>query len=289
MPLTISRPMALRMASAAVGVPVLIGAIRVGGPYFSVLLAGLAALGAWELTRMADNVGRRPPALVTVVWAISLVAIGYILAQDFSGDKIPWVVADQVFSGDKTRLVVAVAAFAYVTWQVRYARSRVPMGDVRLAMGIALYTGGMLAFGPLLRGLEQGREWVLLTVLVTFAADTSAFYVGRTVGRSPLAQQISPGKTREGAVGGLVGAVAACVVLGRLFSLPVALPAQMLLGLLIGVAAQAGDLAESWMKRKAKVKDSGTLVPGHGGILDRLDSIVPNVPLVYIFAMWVAQ
>lgn len=268
--------MALRLASAAVGVPVLIGAIWVGSPFFSILLAGLAALGAWELTRMADNVDRRPPALVTVTWAVCPVVAGYALAQDFS-------------PRDETRWLVATAAFAYVTWQVRYARSRVPMSDVRLAMGIALYTGGLLAFGPLLRSLDQGREWVLLSVLVTFAADTSAFFVGRTMGRSPLAPQISPGKTREGAVGGLAGAVAACVLLGRLLRLPVALPAQIVLGLLIGVAAQTGDLAESWMKRKAKVKDSGTFVPGHGGILDRLDSIVPNLPLVYIFAMWVAQ
>ena len=289
MPRTISRQMVLRVASAAVGVPVLIGAIWVGAPYFSVLVAAAAALGAWELTKMAENVDRRPPPLVTVTWAVCLVAAGYILAQDFSGDRIPLPFAGRSLSGYKTPWIFIVAAFAYVTWQVRYARSRVPMSDVRLAMGIALYTGGLLAFGPLLRGLEQGREWVLLSVLVTFAADTSAFFVGRAVGRMPLAPGISPGKTREGAVGGLVGAAAACIVLGRLFRIPAALPAQLVLGLLIGVAAQAGDLAESWMKRKAEVKDSGALIPGHGGILDRLDSIVPNLPLVYIFAMWVAQ
>ena len=268
--------MALRLATAAVGVPVLIGVTWVGAPYFSVLLGVAAALGAWELTKMAENVDRRPPSLVTVTWAVCLVVVGYALAQGFS-------------PRGETRWLVATAAFAYVTWQVRYARSRVPMGDVRLAMGIALYTGGLLAFGPLLRGLEQGGEWVLLSVLVTFAADTSAFFVGQAMGRIPLAPQISPGKTREGAVGGLAGAVAASILFGRLFSLPVAFPAQLILGLLIGVAAQAGDLAESWMKRKAKVKDSGTLIPGHGGILDRLDSVVPNLPLVYIFAIWVAQ
>ena len=281
--------MALRTASAAVGIPVLVGAVWVGSPYFSLLVAAAAALGAWELTKMAENVDRRPPPLVTVTWAVCLVAVGYILAQDFSGDRIPLPFAGRSLSGYKTPWIFVVAAFAYVTWQVRYARSRVSTSDVRLALGIALYTGGLLAFGPLLRGLEQGREWVLLAVLVTFAADTSAFFVGRAVGRTPLAPRTSPGKTREGAVGGLAGAAAACIVLGRLFRLPAALPAQLLLGLLMGVTAQAGDLAESWMKRKAEVKDSGTLIPGHGGILDRLDSIVPNLPLVYIFAMWVAQ
>ena len=219
--------MALRTASAAVGVPVLVGAVWVGSPYFSVLVAAAAALGAWELTKMAENVDRRPPPLVTVTWAVCLVVVGYILAQDFSGDRIPLPFAGRSLSGYKTPWVFVVAAFAYVTWQVRYARSRVSTSDVRLALGIALYTGGLLAFGPLLRGLEQGREWVLLAVLVTFAADTSAFFVGRAVGRNLLAPRISPGKTREGSVGGLAGAAAASLVLGRLFRLPAALPAQL--------------------------------------------------------------
>lgn len=288
MPLTIGRQMALRMASAAVGVPVLLGSIWVGPPYFSVLVAAAAALGAWELTKMAENVDRRPPPLVTITWAVCLVAAGYILAQDFSGDRIPLPFAGRSLSGYKTPWVFIVAAFAYVTWQVRYARSRVPMRDARLALGIALYTGGLLAFGPLLRGLDQGRDWVLFSLLVTFSADTAAFFVGRMVGRVPLAPAISPGKTREGAVGGLAGAVAAAVLFGGLSRIPSGLLLQVVLGLLMGVAAQAGDLAESWMKRKTEVKDSGNLIPGHGGVLDRLDSIVPNLPLVYIFAMWVA-
>ena len=281
--------MALRTASAAVGVPVLIGAVWIGSPYFAVLVAAAAALGAWELTKMAENVDRRPPPLVTVVWAVCLVGVGYILAQDFSGDRIPLPFAGRTLSGYKTPWVFVVAAFGYVTWQVRYARSRVSMSDVRLAMGIALYTGGLLAFGPLLRGLDEGREWVLLSFLVTFSADTSAFFVGRLVGRVPLASAISPGKTREGAVGGLLGAAAAGMLFSSLFRISISLPVQMILGLLMGAVAQAGDLAESWMKRKTDVKDSGILIPGHGGVLDRLDSIVPNLPLVYIFAMWVAQ
>ena len=268
--------MALRLVSAAVGLPVLLVFILVGPPLFSLLAAALAALGAWELTRMADNAGKDPPALVTIVWAIALVVIGHVLAEDFS-------------PRDTTHGLVAAVAFAYVTWQVRYARSRVRARDIRIGAGIALYTGGLLAFAPLLRGLEDGHKWTLLALLVTFAADTSAFYVGRSMGRIPLSPRISPGKTREGAVGGLAGAAAACPVLAAPLQLPVSLPAQLLLGLLIGAAAQLGDLAESWMKRAAKVKDSGALIPGHGGVLDRLDSIVPNLALVYSFVIWGIQ
>ncbi len=275
-PTTINRQVALRLISAALGLPILLGAIWAGPPLFSFLAAGAAAVAAWELTRMANNVGKHPPTLVTITWAIALVVVGHVLAEDFS-------------PRDTTRGLVAAVAFAYVTWQVRYARSRVRGSDLRIAVGIALYTGGLLAFAPLLRGLEQGREWSLLALLVTFASDTSAFYVGRKVGRTPLAPAVSPGKTREGAAGGLAGAVIACAAIAGLLRLPVGLPSRVILGLLIGVAAQLGDLAESWMKRAAKVKDSGTLIPGHGGVLDRLDSIVPNLALMYSFVIWGVQ
>ena len=209
-PLTIGRQMALRTASAAVGVPVLIGAIWVGSPYFSVLVAVGAGLGAWELTKMAENVDRRPPPLVTVTWAVCLVAVGTSLPRALGRQNTLATSLDGACQATRPRpLGIRRRGLRVCDLQVRYARSRVPMSDVRLAMGIALYTGGLLAFGPLMRGLEHGREWVLFTVLVTFAADTSAFFVGRAVGRIPLAPQISPGKTREGAVGGLGGAVAA--------------------------------------------------------------------------------
>ena len=268
--------MSLRLASAAVVIPILALLIWAGPPLFSLVMAALAGVGAWEVCRLARNRDRRPVAPVAITWSIAFVALGHVLAEDWS-------------PRDTSRAMVAIVATAYVFWQARRARGRVGLANWRITAGAARYPGGLLAFAPLLRGLDQGTEWVFLLVLVTFATDTSAFLVGRLAGKTPLAPSISPGKTREGAVGGLVGAVIASVALASIMGLATSVLSALLLGLLMGVAGQLGDLAESRIKRWAEAKDSGKLIPGHGGVLDRLDSIVFNLVLVYYFVIWAVQ
>ena len=268
--------MSLRLASAAVAIPILALLIWAGPPLFSLFIAALAGVGAWEVCRLARNRDLRPVAPVAITWSIALVAVGHVLAEDWS-------------PRDTTRAVVAIAATAYVFWQARRSRGRVGLANWRITAGAALYPGGLLAFAPLLRGLDQGIGWVFLLVLVTFVTDTSAYLVGGLAGKTPLAPSISPGKTREGAAGGLLGAVFASAVLASIMGLAASLLSALLLGLLMGVAGQLGDLAESRIKRWAEAKDSGRLIPGHGGVLDRLDSIVFNLVLVYYFVIWAVQ
>ena len=160
------------------------------------------------------------------------------------------------------------------------------LDGVRVLAGVACLA---LPFAALiaLRLDDAGLQWTALAFLVTFATDTSAYAVGRAVGRRKLAPSISPGKTWEGAVGGLVGAAAAAAALVVLLDgIESNLLPAIALGLGVGVAAQAGDLLESKVKRLADAKDSGRLIPGHGGLLDRLDSLLPVFPLVY-YASWV--
>ena len=162
----------------------------------------------------------------------------------------------------------------------------VVLDGVRVLAGVACVA---LPFAALiaLRLDDAGLQWTVLAFLVTFATDTSAYAVGRAVGRRKLAPSISPGKTWEGAVGGLVGAAAAATALVVLLDgIESNLLPAIALGLGVGVAAQAGDLLESKVKRLADAKDSGRLIPGHGGLLDRLDSLLPVFPLVY-YASWV--
>lgn len=162
----------------------------------------------------------------------------------------------------------------------------VVLDGVRVLAGVACVA---LPFAALiaLRLDDAGLQWTALAFLVTFATDTSAYAVGRAVGRRKLAPSISPGKTWEGAVGGLVGAVAAAAALVTLLGeIETRILPAIALGLGVGVAAQAGDLLESKVKRLADAKDSGRLIPGHGGLLDRLDSLLPVFPLVY-YASWV--
>ena len=149
-----------------------------------------------------------------------------------------------------------------------------------------VYVGFFLGHGLAIRDLsggagDLGRAWLLFTLLVVFACDTGAFAVGRLAGRHRMAPRISPNKTWEGAAGGFAASVGAALLVGLVFDLAVPPWQQALIGAGASVAAQAGDLFESALKRAANVKDSGSIMPGHGGILDRMDSILFALPAVF--------
>ena len=274
--------MTSRVATAAVGLPLLALVIWAGPPWFSFLVAVAAAIGALELCHMARQRGRRPMALVAAVWAVALVGGAHFVASDSTDEAALPALA-------VTLAIVAGGALVSLIWMLLRSGHEVGLGDWAVTAGAALYIGGLLSYAPLIWGLGEGREWVFLAVGVIFAADTAAFATGKSVGRRPMAPTVSPGKTWEGSLGGLLGAVAACVAFTALLDLGVAVALAVVLGALMAVVGQLGDLAQSRLKRAAGVKDSGWLVPGHGGLLDRLDSIVFNLPLVYYFVMWVIQ
>ncbi len=156
------------------------------------------------------------------------------------------------------------------------------------AIGAALvYVGVLGSYLVLLRGLHSGENWVLLAVLSTWGADTCAYAVGKLIGRRKMAPRISPGKTWEGTIGGLVGGLIVVVAINWPLDLPVSTGEAAMLGLVLPGVAVLADLGESALKRGAGVKDTSVLVPGHGGFLDRLDSLLFTVPLVYYFATWI--
>jgi phosphatidate cytidylyltransferase len=178
-----------------------------------------------------------------------------------------------------------------------------PLGTLGSTVGGLVYVGLPMSFVPLLRALGDGpvgvvatgpgsefflpMGFVLLPLLTTWAGDTSAYFVGHAFGRTKLAPAISPGKTVEGSLGGVLGAVGAAALIAWLWlaDLPVrAVPvgAAAVVGLALAVATQLGDLVESALKREAGVKDSGRLLPGHGGILDRLDALLWAFPLAWL-------
>jgi phosphatidate cytidylyltransferase len=151
-----------------------------------------------------------------------------------------------------------------------------------------LYIGWFLSFPVILR-IEAGRNWILLMFFATFASDTAAYFIGKALGKHKMAPAISPGKTWEGAVAGAVGAALAGYIftLNTFFQVPLSAFSGVILGLLVSIFGQFGDLAESMLKRGVGVKDSGNLMPGHGGILDRLDSLLFAGVTVYLYYMFV--
>lgn len=147
------------------------------------------------------------------------------------------------------------------------------VGYVAISVGSLMY----------LRGLEQGFSVVIALLLTVWAVDIAAFFVGRTVGGPKICPSISPNKTWSGLVGGMAGAALVNIVIGLIFGTPILW--LMLMGALMAIIAQIGDFVESWIKRQFYMKDSGFLIPGHGGLLDRVDGLTTTAPVIALMAL----
>ena len=250
------------------GVPIVLAVIAVGGWRFAVVAGLIALVATAEFARMW-LAPERPWRLLAPL-APALFA--------------PAVVVAGVHAGERFLLAGAVLALLFLVAGHLRTDAFGPRKPLRVMGWAIVYPGIVFATVVLTRDLDQGRDWTILLVLTTFTIDTGAYAAGSLVGRRPLAPAISPRKTLEGALGGLAGGLVATGVLAPLLGLGLHAGAVVALGLGLGVAAQAGDLLESWMKRRAGVKDSSNLLPGHGGLLDRLDSIAGAAPVVYLAA-----
>ena len=257
----------LRVLTAAVGLPVVVGAVWLGGWWLGGLVALIGVLAQRELYALGRAAGTNP------LEGPGLAAGALVALAPLAGWALP--AAGAVVAG-------LLCAFPF-----RETRSN-PVLDAAVTLGGVLYPTALLATLTALRlGAEAvlpGREafWLTLAVfLLVFATDTAAYYTGRAVGKRPLAPKVSPKKTWEGAAGGALGAVAVAVLL-KATVLP-SLPWAVAVGLALVAAAAGpmGDLAESRFKRAVGVKDSGTLLPGHGGLLDRFDALTVVAPLAY--------
>ena len=277
--------MASRLISAIVGVPLVMGAVWAGLPWLSLLAAVLASLGALEFYRMAKRREAQPAVFLGVAWALSFIVGGHA-----DGWPTPWVALGgavvTLFWHQLSRLIrlPLFAKGASVTRGFKEA-----LLDWAYTAAGAFYMGWTLSLFLILREEPMGFDWVLLVLLGTFATDTGAFSTGRTLGRKALAPRVSPGKTWEGAIGGFLFGAGTVLALAFWLELLISTWEGAVLGALVGVSAQAGDLVESLVKRTSGVKDSGSLIPGHGGILDRLDSVVFVIVVVYHFFVWVVS
>ena len=275
--------LAKRIISALIAAPVALIMIYLGGLPLATFLAAVSAGCAWEFYRIAAAGGVEP-----------LDPLGIPLAG-----AVPLAVYAAGIGLYRPSLVVPAVAMLIILTAVIWTRGpqRRPLGAASLTVMGILYTGGLLSFGYALRehpyavGDRAGTALVAFPLVLTWASDIGAFFVGRAVGGPKLIPSVSPGKTISGALGGLATTVLVSWLYVRFALRPVALltmtiPATILFGALISVAAQVGDLAESLLKREANVKDSSHLIPGHGGLLDRLDSLLFVLPVAYLLFGW---
>lgn len=268
-----------RVIVALIGAPLAIGIVWIGDAALATLLSAMAAIGAYEYCRIARGAGNTPLSGVAVVLAA----------------LIPLAVHGQyrgVFTVPVVALpLVVLAVFALTIW-MRGVEGR-PLGAAATTLFAAAYTGGMISFAYALRyhnyavGDTAGALVVLFPLVLTWSSDIGAYFSGRLIGGRKLMPSVSPGKTIAGAVGAVVTTVLVAYGFTELFLRPRAQLAftpwgLVLLGVTISVVAQIGDLAESLIKREGGVKDSGSIFPGHGGVLDRLDSLFFVLPVMYL-------
>jgi phosphatidate cytidylyltransferase len=305
--------LAIRVLVAIVGIPLVILLVFAGGFYFYGFVAAVSIAGLLEFYRLAREKGYAPVAWIGVLFALAMTTV-------FLTDRLRATIAGMLDRAGMSvpaptlaqSLLIVLLLFLPLILLVELFRGR-PNGLANAAttvfgpLYVSLFSGSLLGirelFGvdhfPIFRVfgasaaapppevLQTLDRWGAATVITIFAAiwlcDSAAYFAGRAFGRHKLFERVSPKKTVEGAVAGFIAAVAAFLV-ARMFFLPfLAAGEAIVCGLIVGVLGQAGDLVESLFKRDAGVKDSSHIIPGHGGVLDRFDSLIFVSPILYLY------
>jgi phosphatidate cytidylyltransferase len=266
-----------RVISIAVLLPILIALMALGGYVWLVAVVVVAFLGGREFCQLMTRCGHRPMV------PLALALTGLLVLEGF------WPTPMGL------RLILVGGLMASLVWALLQDSDR-GVADWAVTIAGAVFLGALLAHFVALRQLTSGLWWLVLALATVWMGDGGAYLVGLTFGHRKLWPKISPNKTVEGTLGGFVfavlGALAALAVCRKWA--PETAVAQVswasaaLVGAILGPFALAGDLVISMFKRRAAMKDSGTLIPGHGGMLDRLDSLLFTVPLVYYWALLLA-
>jgi phosphatidate cytidylyltransferase len=255
-----------RVLTAAVGIPLFVW-IVLGAPrwVFVLLIVALSAAAAWELMRMFERAGRPGYTALGVLGAAAVTA----------SFELPGF----------TPLVLTVAVAATLSAPI-WTDAAGALERVVATLLPIVYVGWLLGHGLLLGILPDSAQLILFLVGTTWAGETAALVIGSAIGRHPMAPEISPRKTIEGAFGQLAVSVVTAGVLGAWLLPQWSVGMAVLTGAVLGVTGQIGDLGESVIKRSLGAKDTGGLMPGHGGVLDRLDGLLFNTPALFYCASW---
>lgn len=267
-----------RIVAAVVMAPVAICAVLfLPTAWLAVLLASLLMMGLWEWTELA-GVRERTPRLA------------YLAGNALLMSAVVWGAGHGLFTLKLLSVIGAAWWLCVLIWLASY---QFASADTPLNRAIKLLAGSLCAIPAwaalcwLHAGAAHGAGWALFALSIAWAADTGAYFVGVRFGKVKLAPRISPGKTREGLLGGLACSLVLAVAAMPLLELPWSvLPQMMLLTLATALMSVVGDLFESLLKRHADAKDSSNLIPGHGGLLDRLDSLLAALPVFVVAKVW---
>ncbi len=257
-----------RVLSTIVLLPIFLWILIAAPPWFyAAVIVLIAARGQWELTGMFARAGIPTRRLLALIG-------GALVTASFAvpGLQVP---------------VLTAVVLALLTASLYHRPdTRIPWEPLAISvLGIG-YVNWLLGYGIWLRDLDGGTEWVLLLVAVTWLGETAAYVVGSLFGRRKLAPIVSPNKTVEGALAQLLVSILAALAAQASFVSALRPGQAVVIGAVLGVVGQIGDLTESALKRSVGTKDTGQLIPGHGGILDRVDGLLFNTPVLFYCAAW---
>lgn len=257
----------------AVGIPIVVWLTITGGWLFTAVAAAALGFAAWEYWRIFTTGGYHPSAPVLIGGVMTL-----ILARQYSG----FAGTDYLFS-----VYILVAMAVHI---IGFGKgSQTAANDLNITLGGIFYVGWMGAYLISLRNLPDGLFWWLLVIPATWFGDGFAYLVGTRFGKHKMFPRVSPKKTWEGYLGGVIAAALGTMLLAMIWhaSAPAVTPLRgLILGLVLGLISPLGDLGESMLKRTFGVKDSSHVIPGHGGVLDRVDSWLWAAPIGYYLIVW---
>jgi phosphatidate cytidylyltransferase len=262
-----------RWITGVIAVPILFMIIVSGSEeIFALLILGATILGTMEYNRMAFGAGHWREKCET------LTAAFFVMLSAAAGNMILLVTVLSLST---------MAALLLNLLRIReHGPDMVAVGGVVLGI---LYVPLLMSHFILVRHTREGVLWIFFILILAFCGDIAAYYVGRTLGRRKLLPEVSPGKTVEGTIGLIAGSIAGCLVFRQFFFPELSVVHAAMLGLMGSIIGQLGDLSESALKRVAGVKDSGWLLPGHGGFLDRLDCLMFIAPFVYYYRVFIVR
>jgi phosphatidate cytidylyltransferase len=264
-----------RWITGLVALPFLVFIIYKGGVIFATVISIVSLLSLWEYFRI-------------VLGTEEKILIGIPLLAFITGPLIIWTMYGKVFNLTLGLLVMNLIVSGLVSLTQFKSNPRV-IETIKSQLQGIIYVPLFLSFLVLIRNGTEGMLWIALLLCLIFAGDISAYYFGSYLGRHKLAPAVSPGKTIEGSIGGLAANLAVGSLFKSLFFPGMPWITGIIFFLIVGIMGQAGDLFESELKRVSNIKDSGGLLPGHGGFLDRIDALLFAAPVVYFFKEYVFQ
>ena len=269
------KELSVRIAVAIIGIPLLLFILIKGGVYFYLLSVIITLIGQWEMYRMLELKGSKPNFWPGILLGQILLAIIFIGAQTYllvlGILTLMYFIGAEMFRNDGSALLNVSGTMLGIIYPTFF-------------WGMLLY---LRLYFPQLYPAESdmGGMFIIIMFVTIWICDTFAYFFGMKFGKHRLFERVSPKKSWEGAVSGLIGAILVYLVVYFWQIIPITLTVALISGLIVGIIGQFGDLVESWFKRDAGVKDSSHLLPGHGGVLDRFDSVMFSAPLFLILLM----